>query len=103
MRLVLVSKVDLWELATADTLVLTVSATDRDSGLNGEITYRLLSSPLQGFYIQPDSGKMVDTGHERSTVLQPRPPFLRRTRIHFSKTQLSGLILMFIPGMFPLK
>lgn len=54
-----VSKVDLSELAPADTLVLSVSATDRDSGLNGKITYRLLSSPLQGFYIQADSGKMV--------------------------------------------
>lgn len=54
-----VSKVDLSELAAADTLVLSVSATDRDSGLNGEIAYRLLSSPLQGFYIQADSGKTV--------------------------------------------
>lgn len=54
-----VSKVDLSELAAAHTLVLSVSATDRDSGLNGEITYRLLSSPLQGFYIQADSGKTV--------------------------------------------
>lgn len=99
---------DLSELATADTPVLTVSATDGDSGLNGEITYRLLSSPLQGFYIQADSGKMVRvwqqrSQHERLTVLQPRPSFLCTTLIHFSKTQLSGLILMFIPGMFPLK
>lgn len=54
-----ISKVDLSELATADTLVLSVTATDEDSGLNGEVTYRLLSSPLQGFHIQADSGKMV--------------------------------------------
>uniref|UniRef100_A0A3Q1HYB0 Protocadherin-16 n=1 Tax=Anabas testudineus TaxID=64144 RepID=A0A3Q1HYB0_ANATE len=40
------------------TLVLSVSATDRDSGLNGIISYRLLSSPLQGFYIQPDNGSV---------------------------------------------
>lgn len=53
-----VLKVDLSESAAADTLVLSVSATDRDSGPNGEVTYRLLSSPLQGFYIQADSGKM---------------------------------------------
>lgn len=45
------------ELASADTLVQSVSATDRDSGLNGMITYRLLSSPLQGFYIEPDNGE----------------------------------------------
>lgn len=57
MWLAVVLKVDLSEMAGADTLVLSVSATDRDSGLNGEITYRLLSSPLQGFHVQPDSGK----------------------------------------------
>ena len=47
---------ELPELASARTLVLTVSATDRDSGLNGKVTYRLLSSPLQGFYIHADNG-----------------------------------------------
>ena len=48
---------ELSELVPADTLVLSVPATDKDSGLNGKIAYRLLSSPLQGFYIQPDNGK----------------------------------------------
>lgn len=52
------------ELVPADTLVLSVSATDRDSGLNGEISYRLLSSPLQGFYIQPDNGKNRSTDRD---------------------------------------
>ncbi|XP_061575163.1 protocadherin-23 [Cololabis saira] len=47
------------ELVPVNTLVLSVSATDRDSGLNGEISYRLLSSPLQGFYIQPDTGSLL--------------------------------------------
>ncbi|KAM6941752.1 protocadherin-23 [Lycodopsis pacificus] len=51
-------QVELSELVLADTLVLTVSATDSDSGLNGKITYRLLSSPLQGFYIEPDNGSV---------------------------------------------
>ncbi|XP_040892286.1 protocadherin-23 [Toxotes jaculatrix] len=51
-------QVELSELVSADTLVVSVSATDRDSGLNGKITYRLLSSPLQGFYIQPDNGSV---------------------------------------------
>lgn len=51
------SKVELSELVSADTFILSVIATDRDSGLNGKITYRLLSSPLQGFYIDPDNGK----------------------------------------------
>ncbi|XP_046901910.1 protocadherin-23 [Hypomesus transpacificus] len=51
-------QVELPELASARTLVLTVSATDRDSGLNGKVTYRLLSSPLQGFYIHADNGSV---------------------------------------------
>lgn len=67
MWLVIVLKVDLSEMATADTLVLSVSATDRDSGLNGEITYRLLSSPLQGFHVQPDSGEThTEASHPNS-------------------------------------
>uniref|UniRef100_I3JVC6 Protocadherin-16 n=1 Tax=Oreochromis niloticus TaxID=8128 RepID=I3JVC6_ORENI len=44
-------QVELSELVSADTFVMSVSATDRDSELNGKISYRLLSSPLQGFYI----------------------------------------------------
>ncbi|CAK6972385.1 protocadherin-23 [Scomber scombrus] len=51
-------QVELSELVSADTFVLSVSATDRDSGFNGKVTYRLLSSPLQGFYIQPDNGSV---------------------------------------------
>ncbi|XP_078119646.1 protocadherin-23 [Sander vitreus] len=51
-------QVELSELVSADTLVLSVSATDRDSELNGKITYRLLSSPLQGFYMEPDNGSV---------------------------------------------
>ncbi|XP_042340233.1 protocadherin-23 [Plectropomus leopardus] len=51
-------QVELSELVSTDTLVLSVSATDRDSGLNGKITYRLLSSPLQGFYMEPEKGSV---------------------------------------------
>uniref|UniRef100_A0A3P8RRR1 Protocadherin-16 n=1 Tax=Amphiprion percula TaxID=161767 RepID=A0A3P8RRR1_AMPPE len=51
-------QVALSELVSANTFVLSVSATDTDSGLNGKISYRLLSSPLQGFYIHPDNGKI---------------------------------------------
>lgn len=51
-------KVELSELIPAETSVISVSATDRDSGPNGEVTYRLLSSPLQGFYILPDQGSV---------------------------------------------
>ncbi|XP_067354486.1 protocadherin-23 isoform X2 [Channa argus] len=51
-------QVELSELVTAETLVVSVSAADRDSGLNGIISYRLLSSPLQGFYIQEENGSV---------------------------------------------
>lgn len=48
---------ELSELVTEDVFVVSLTATDKDSGLNGNISYRLLSSLLQGFYIQPDTGK----------------------------------------------
>ncbi|KAF7667185.1 hypothetical protein LDENG_00072620, partial [Lucifuga dentata] len=51
-------QVELSEQTSADTLVVSVSASDRDSGLNGKISYRLLPSPLQGFHIQPDNGSV---------------------------------------------
>ncbi|XP_067297751.1 protocadherin-23 [Pseudorasbora parva] len=46
------------EHTSADTYVLSVSATDKDSGQNGRISYRLLSSPMRGFYIDPDNGSV---------------------------------------------
>uniref|UniRef100_A0AAY4EM86 Protocadherin-16 n=1 Tax=Denticeps clupeoides TaxID=299321 RepID=A0AAY4EM86_9TELE len=38
--------------------VITVTATDRDSGDNGRITYRLMSSTRDGFYIDPKNGTL---------------------------------------------
>ncbi|XP_072563906.1 protocadherin-23 isoform X2 [Paramormyrops kingsleyae] len=46
------------ELTSADTSVLTLSASDRDSGLNGVVTYRLVSPPTEGFYISPVNGSV---------------------------------------------
>ncbi|XP_067261327.1 protocadherin-23 isoform X2 [Chanodichthys erythropterus] len=46
------------EHTSADTYVVSVSATDKDSGQNGNISYRLLSSPVRGFYIDPDNGSV---------------------------------------------
>lgn len=37
--------------------VVTVTATDRDSGENGKITYRVMSSTQEGFYIDPNNGR----------------------------------------------
>ncbi|XP_047462295.1 LOW QUALITY PROTEIN: protocadherin-16-like [Mugil cephalus] len=38
--------------------VITVTATDRDSGENGRITYRVISSTQEGFYIDPTNGTL---------------------------------------------
>ncbi|XP_069396059.1 protocadherin-16 [Paralichthys olivaceus] len=38
--------------------VVTVTATDRDSGDNGKITYRVTSSTQEGFYIDPHNGTL---------------------------------------------
>uniref|UniRef100_A0A4W5KSH9 Cadherin domain-containing protein n=1 Tax=Hucho hucho TaxID=62062 RepID=A0A4W5KSH9_9TELE len=39
--------------------VITVTATDRDSGENGKVTYRVMSSKLNGFYVDPSNGTRV--------------------------------------------
>ncbi|XP_064191411.1 protocadherin-23 [Anguilla rostrata] len=51
-------QVVLSELSSVDTFVLALSATDRDSGLNGRVSYRLLTSPLKGFYIHAENGSL---------------------------------------------
>uniref|UniRef100_A0A3Q3JL15 Protocadherin-16 n=1 Tax=Monopterus albus TaxID=43700 RepID=A0A3Q3JL15_MONAL len=38
--------------------VVTLTATDRDSGENGRITYRVVSSTEEGFYIDPNNGTL---------------------------------------------
>ncbi|KAF6716279.1 Protocadherin-16 [Oryzias melastigma] len=38
--------------------VITVTATDRDSGENGRINYRVMSSTQEGFYIDPSNGTL---------------------------------------------
>uniref|UniRef100_A0A3Q1EDN5 Protocadherin-16 n=1 Tax=Acanthochromis polyacanthus TaxID=80966 RepID=A0A3Q1EDN5_9TELE len=38
--------------------VITVTATDRDSGENGKITYRVMSATQEGFYIDPSNGTL---------------------------------------------
>lgn len=43
----------------AGSAVITVTATDRDSGENGKITYRVVSSTRGVFYIDPNNGKIT--------------------------------------------
>ncbi|XP_069002409.1 protocadherin-16 [Embiotoca jacksoni] len=53
--------------------VITVTATDRDSGENGKITYRVMSSTQEGFHIDPSNGTLfinhrVEFDPERPSV-----------------------------------
>lgn len=43
----------------AGSAVITVTATDRDSGENGKITYKVMSSTRGVFYIDPNNGKKL--------------------------------------------
>uniref|UniRef100_A0A8C4TK00 Cadherin domain-containing protein n=1 Tax=Erpetoichthys calabaricus TaxID=27687 RepID=A0A8C4TK00_ERPCA len=52
-------QITLPEDTPVDSYVLTVSAIDRDSGLNAEISFRLYSSPFKGFYISSENGKSI--------------------------------------------
>ena len=47
--------------------VVTVTATDRDSGENGKVTYRLMSSTQEGFLIDPNNGTHSETCTRRLT------------------------------------
>ncbi|MFT7803874.1 protocadherin-16-like [Arapaima gigas] len=51
-------QVTLPEHSPPGTPVITVTATDRDTGENGKVTYRMLSSSLHGFSIDPSNGTL---------------------------------------------
>lgn len=53
---VAIPQVTLPEHTPAGSTVVTVTATDRDSGENGKITYSVMSSTQDGFYIDPNNG-----------------------------------------------
>lgn len=38
--------------------VMTVNATDRDSGINAQLRYSMNLSPLDGFYIDENTGNL---------------------------------------------
>lgn len=50
------SQVTLPEHTPPGSTVVTVTATDRDSGENGKITYSVMSSTQDGFYVDPNNG-----------------------------------------------
>ncbi|KAK0134170.1 Protocadherin-23 [Merluccius polli] len=51
-------QVEASEDAPANALIVTLLATDADSGVNGKVSYRLLNSPSQSFNIHPDNGSV---------------------------------------------
>ncbi|XP_068600399.1 protocadherin-16 [Brachionichthys hirsutus] len=51
-------QVTLPEHTPAGSAVITVTATDGDSGENGKITYRVMSSTQEGYYIDPNNGTL---------------------------------------------
>lgn len=55
--------------------LITLTATDCDSGENGKITYRVMSSTKGVFYIDPSNGKVtVSTCRIVSNCFPPRAP-----------------------------
>uniref|UniRef100_A0A4W4G0C1 Protocadherin-16 n=1 Tax=Electrophorus electricus TaxID=8005 RepID=A0A4W4G0C1_ELEEL len=54
-------QVTLPENSPPGSLVVTVTATDRDSGENGRVTYQVRSSSREGFYIDPSNGTLFIT------------------------------------------
>ncbi|KAG9348456.1 hypothetical protein JZ751_002191 [Albula glossodonta] len=51
-------QVTLLEHSPPGSPIITVTATDRDSGENGKVTYRVMSSTRDGFYIDPSNGTL---------------------------------------------
>lgn len=64
------SQVTLPEHTPPGSTVVTVTATDRDSGENGKITYSVMSSTQDGFYIDPNNGSLHSFIHCLARVLK---------------------------------
>lgn len=64
------SQVTLPEHTPPGSTVVIVTATDRDSGENGKITYSVMSSTQDGFYIDPNNGSLHSFIHCLARVLK---------------------------------
>ncbi|KAJ8368542.1 hypothetical protein SKAU_G00085700, partial [Synaphobranchus kaupii] len=64
-------QVTLLEHSPPGSPVITVTATDRDSGENGKVTYRVMSSTRDGFYIDPSNGTLF---FNQRTEFDPKQP-----------------------------
>ncbi|CAH2226238.1 protocadherin-16 [Pelobates cultripes] len=54
-------KVTVMEHTPSWTPLITITATDKDSGDNGRVTYRVLSADSHAFYMQPENGTLFNT------------------------------------------
>ncbi|XP_069832321.1 protocadherin-23 [Dendropsophus ebraccatus] len=66
-------KASIPELTAPDTYILTVSATDRDSKMDGPIAYRIIS-PLTGFRVNPSTGSVrtdASVGEKKESTVIP--------------------------------
>ncbi|XP_064158213.1 protocadherin-16 isoform X1 [Anguilla rostrata] len=64
-------QVTLLEHSPPGSPVITVTATDRDSGENGKVTYRVMSSTRDGFHIDPSNGTLF---FNRRVEFDPKRP-----------------------------
>ncbi|KAM4796295.1 protocadherin-16 [Rhinophrynus dorsalis] len=89
-------QVTVMEHTPAGTPLYTISATDRDSGNNGKITYRVLSSGSGAFHIHPDNGTLFSA---QSMELDPEWPLvdvLVEARDHGSPSLASLTTVQFL-------
>lgn len=63
----------------AGSAVITVTATDRDAGDNGKITYKVMSSTKGVFYIDPSNGEITVC-----TFTLAYNHFLTRARLNYT-------------------
>ncbi|KAG5837497.1 hypothetical protein ANANG_G00239900 [Anguilla anguilla] len=64
-------QVTLLEHSPPGSPVITVTATDRDSGENGKVTYRVMSSTRDGFHVDPSNGTLF---FNRRVEFDPKRP-----------------------------
>lgn len=85
-------QVTLAEHTPAGAVVVTVTATDRDAGENGRITYSVMSSTQEGFHIDPNNGRQAPPPVGKSndgTLLFSDPFFWAFQDLCSSATELS--------------
>uniref|UniRef100_A0A8C5MXL6 Protocadherin-16 n=1 Tax=Leptobrachium leishanense TaxID=445787 RepID=A0A8C5MXL6_9ANUR len=66
-------KVTVMENMAAWSPLVTITATDKDSGDNGKVTYQIVSAESHPFYIHPENGTLFNT---QALELDPKRPLM---------------------------